>query len=295
MKKIIIAGGTGFIGSYLTRRFLETGNEVQLVSRAPGHIPWQKDALVAALEGADVLINLAGKNINCRYTEANKELILRSRITTTTLLGEAMRNCKNPPELWINASASAIYQYAEGEQSTEKSDKFANNFLATVVHDWENVFFSFQLPNTRHVALRTSVVLGNEGGAFPPLKMLTRYGLGGKAGTGKQAFSWIHIDDYFNAIQFLMSASGISGAVNGSAPQIVSNAQLMLELRRSMKMPFGLPAPAFAVKIGAAVIGTDPGLILDGVSIFPEVLVKSGFVFKFADLKSAISQLLNKN
>ena len=157
---ILIAGGTGFIGTYLKKRFEEKGENVKLVSRTGIDVPWVHQSLVDALEHTDVVINLAGKTINCRHTFENKEMILKSRTKATNLLGNAIAACKNPPLLWVNASASAIYKSDEIAPATENSQGLVDDFLADVVRSWEYAFFCFNLPSTRQIALRTSVVLG---------------------------------------------------------------------------------------------------------------------------------------
>ncbi len=291
---ILIAGGTGFIGSYLKTGFEKSGDRVSIVSRGENSISWQKEALINALEQADVLINLAGKNINCRHNQANKMNILNSRIDTTLLLGEAIRNCKNPPKLWINASASAIYEPNENNASTESSAVYGTGFLSDVVRQWEKVFFDFKLPSTRQVTLRTSVVLGRRSGAFPSLLNITRFGLGGKAGNGRQIFSWIHIEDYYRIVKFIIQNSALSGPVNCTSPSPVTNAELMKTMRRHTGMPVGLPAPVFAVKIGAKLIGTESDLLLESSNLYPEVLVNSGFRFKFSTVGDAIDDLIKR-
>jgi uncharacterized protein (TIGR01777 family) len=264
---ILIAGGTGFIGTYLKKRFEEKGENVKLVSRTGIDVPWVHQSLVDELEHTDMVINLAGKTINCRHTGENKKMILDSRIKATSLLGNAIAACKNPPLLWVNASASAIYKSDTIAPATETSEHLADDFLADVVRRWETDFFSFKLPSTRQIALRTSVVLGRSKGAFPSLLRLTRLGLGGKVGNGKQIFSWIHIGDYFRIVEFLIQNDSITGVVNCTSPAPLSNAALMKEMRSKVKIPFGLPAPEFAVRIGAFFIGTESSLLLDSTNI----------------------------
>lgn len=290
---ILIAGGTGFIGTYLKKRFEEKGENVKLVSRTGIDVPWVHQSLVDELEHTDMVINLAGKTINCRHTGENKKMILDSRIKATSLLGNAIAACKNPPLLWVNASASAIYKSDTIAPATETSEHLADDFLADVVRRWETDFFSFKLPSTRQIALRTSVVLGRSKGAFSSLLRLTRLGLGGKVGNGKQIFSWIHIGDYFRIVEFLIQNDSITGVVNCTSPAPLSNAALMKEMRSKVKIPFGLPAPEFAVRIGAFFIGTESSLLLDSTNFFPERLLNAGFKFKFGDISTAISDLVS--
>ena len=290
---ILIAGGTGFIGTYLKKRFEEKGENVKLVSRTGIDVSWVHQSLVDALEHTDMVINLAGKTINCRHTGENKKMILDSRIKATSLLGNAIAACKNPPLLWVNASASAIYKSDTIAPATETSEHLADDFLADVVRRWETDFFSFKLPSTRQIALRTSVVLGRNKGAFPSLLRLTRLGLGGKVGNGKQIFSWIHIGDYFRIVEFLIQNDSITGVVNCTSPAPLSNAALMKEMRSKVKIPFGLPAPEFAVRIGAFFIGTESSLLLNSTNIYPELLLNAGFSFEFGDIDAAIADLIH--
>ena len=290
---ILIAGGTGFIGVYLKKRFEEKGENVKLVSRTGIDVSWVHQSLVDALEHTDVVINLAGKTINCRHTFENKEMILKSRTKATNLLGNAIAACKNPPLLWVNASASAIYKSDEIAPATENSQGLVDDFLADVVRSWEYAFFCFNLPSTRQIALRTSVVLGRNKGAFPSLLRLTRLGLGGKVGNGKQFFSWIHIEDYFRIVEFLIQNVSVNGIVNCTSPSPLSNAELMQRMRNKAKVPFGLPAPEFAVRIGAFFIGTESSLLLNSTNIYPELLLNAGFSFEFGDIDAAIADLIH--
>lgn len=290
---IVIAGGTGFIGTYLKKRFEEQGDVVKIVSRNINHIPWIHKSLVSELEGIDLLINLAGRSINCRHTIENKEQILQSRLKSTQLLGEAVSACANPPKLWVNASASAIYKPSETVVSTEKTKDLATDFLGTVVTQWEKEFFGFENAKTRQIALRTSVVLGRSEGAFPPLYNLARFGLGGQVGNGKQMFSWIHLEDYFRIIMFAAENLNIAGVINCTSPYPLSNAALMKVMRKNAGMPFGMPAPVFAVKIGAWFIGTESDLLLNSSNFYPEVLINAGFEFKFKDVDGAIADLIH--
>lgn len=289
---ILIAGGTGFIGSYLKAGFEKSGDKVSIISRGENNISWQKESLINALESADVLINLAGRSINCRHNQANKMNILNSRIGTTYQLGDAIRNCQKPPSIWINASAAAIYKPNDNQPSTESSTDFGTGFLSDVVCQWEKVFFDFKLSATRQVTLRTSVVLGRHSGAFPSLFNLTRFGLGGKVGNGQQIFSWIHIEDYYRIIRFIIQKPEISGPANCTSPTPVSNAELMKKMRSHSGMPLGLTAPVFAVKVAAKLIGTESELLLDSSNLYPEVLLNARFIFKFPTIDAAIDDLL---
>lgn len=289
--KILIAGGTGFIGTYLSKQFKNKGFDVRFVSRNKAHVQWNETELIYALEQTNVLINLAGKTINCRHTSENKKLIYNSRIDTTKMLGEALLKCKTKPELWINASASAFYKSDNQHCQTESNYKQGDDFLAKTVQDWEQAFFNYKIPRVRQLALRTSVVLGKGGGAFEPLKMLTKYGLGGKAGSGKQYFSWIHIDDYYRIVEFSIENKSLAGAVNTTSPEPVTNAEFMKAMRQAMDIKIGLPAPEFAIRMGARFINTEADLLLSPVRFCPELLLTNGFIFNYPDCKSAINEL----
>jgi uncharacterized protein len=292
MKKVILAGGTGFIGTYLQARFRAMGFEVRVVSRHGGDLTWKREELVRAFDGAYAVINLAGASINCRHTIENKTLILESRIDATNAIGQALQQCAAPPNIWVNASASAIYKPSFSKKMTESETELAEGFLADVIKQWEHTFFSYHLRATRQVALRTSVVLGRDGGALIPLVNLTKWWLGGKQGAGKQLFSWIHVEDYFQILLFLFENESVSGVVNCTSPFPVANKNFMATLRKVMGVSVGLPAPTIAIKIGARLIGTEPELILDSCNMVPQRLIDSGFEFKFPELGKALEDLV---
>ena len=294
IKKIVIAGGTGFVGKYLTNKFEGLGYEVEIISRQPDHINWENtSAIVQALENSEMLINLAGKSVDCRYNEKNKQEIYDSRIKTTKALGEAIMQCKNPPELWVNSSTATIYRHAEDRPMTESTGEIGSGFSVSIATNWEKAFFDFNLPDTRQVALRMAIVLGKSGGVIKPLMNLVRFGLGGKQGKGNQMFSWIHIEDVFNAIIFLQQHKGLAGVFNTSAPNAVNNKTLMQLLRKNMKVKIGLPSPAWLLKIGAAIINTETELILKSRWVVPERLLQSGFKFKYQTMDETLKNILS--
>jgi len=292
MKKVVIAGGTGFIGSYLTQRFEESGFKVQIVSRDPEHISWKPVDLIESIDGAELVINLAGKSINCRHTETNKKSIIDSRVNTTIWIGNAILACQKPPVLWVNGSACGIYESSFDHPMTEDETELGNDFLADVVRKWEKVFFGFRLKGTRKIALRTSVVLGKHGGALKPLVLLSRLGLGGKQASGAQVFSWIHIEDYFQILLYLIEKTEIQGIINCTSPGPVTNKSFMSTIRKKLGIPFGIPAPAFAVNLGAKLIGTEPQLIVNSTYVIPKRLMDSGFKFIYPDSDKALDNLL---
>jgi uncharacterized protein (TIGR01777 family) len=292
MKKVVIAGGTGFIGSYLARRFVETGYQVLIVSRDPHHVSWKPIDLTESFEDAELVINLAGKSINCQHTDENKKAILDSRINTTIWIGNAILACKNPPKLWVNGSACGIYKSSFDQPMTEDETQLGNDFLADVVRQWEKAFFGFTLTETRKVALRTSVVLGRRGGALIPLLWLSRIGLGGKQAQGNQMFSWIHLEDYFRILEFLIENKTLQGILNCTSPEPLTNEDFMYSLRRTLRMPIGISAPEFVIHLGAKIIGTEPDLILNSSYVIPKRLLDSGFTFRFTDINKALADLL---
>jgi uncharacterized protein len=294
-KKIVIAGGTGFVGKFLTQKFIASGYDVIIISRQANHVNWSNDqAIIDALNNAEMLINLAGKSVDCRYNEKNKKEIFDSRIDTTNTLGLAILQCKNPPSLWINSSTATIYRHAQDRPMTESTGEIGTGFSVNVATNWEKTFSDFSLKNTRQIALRMAIVLGKDGGVVKPLKNLVRFGLGGKQGSGKQMFSWIHIEDLYNVILFLQQQSGLSGIFNTSAPNPVTNKILMQALRKQMKMPVGLPTPAWLLKIGAVFIKTETELVLKSRWVIPERLIQSGFNFKYSTIDAALKNILSE-
>ncbi|MBC8111981.1 MAG: TIGR01777 family protein [Verrucomicrobia bacterium] len=288
-KKIVIAGGTGFIGNYLSDKFQKQGYQVLIISRKTGSIPWtDTQAIMQALNNAEMLINLAGKSVNCRYTEKNKEEIFKSRTQTTQTLGEAILACQNPPPLWFNSSTATIYRHSEDKAMTEENGEIGSGFSIDVATAWERAFFDFNLSATRQIALRIAIVLGKEGGALMPLENLVRFGLGGKQGKGNQMFSWIHIEDLYQIILFLAENKDLKGVFNCASPHPIDNQTLMKMLRKSMKVPFGLPSPTWLLTMGAVLIGTETELVLKSRWVLPERLLKSGFTFRFSDLTSTL-------
>ncbi|AST91932.1 TIGR01777 family protein [Sutcliffiella cohnii] len=294
MKKIVLAGGTGFIGEYFKEKFKELGYEVKIISRQMQHISWEdKDGIKEALEDAELLINLAGKSVNCRYNETNKNEIMNSRIRTTTLLGEAIQACENPPEIWMNSSTATIYRHAEDRPMTEDTGEIGTGFSVDVATNWEQTFFSFDLSNTRQIALRIAIVLGKGGGVMTPYQNLVKFGLGGFQGTGNQMFSWIHIEDLFKIVLFLKEKEELTGVFNCSSPQPVSNRELMKELRKTMNVPVGLPSPKWILEIGSLLIKTETELVLKSRWVLPERLEREGYTFTFETLEKALQDILN--
>lgn len=292
-KKVILAGGTGFIGKYFAEKFRLLGYEVKIISRQPSHISWNdRTAIIEALEHAELVINLAGKSVDCRYTTKNKKEILKSRTETTEILGDAILACKNPPPLWINSSTATIYQHAEDRPMTEESGEIGSGFSVEVAKEWERSFFSIDLPGTRQVALRIAIVLGKNGGVITPYKNLVSLGLGGVQGSGNQKFSWIHIEDLFRIILFLKENEELSGVFNCSSPYPVTNREFMSHFRTAMHKKFGLPSPKWLLELGAFLIRTETELVLKSRWVIPERLERNGFRFRFAQIDQALQDIL---
>ncbi len=293
-RKIVITGGTGFIGNYLTNQFKKMGYDVLVISRSKGDVQWNDlPGTVAALENAEVVINLAGKSVNCRYNEENKTAILQSRTETTQMIGEAIGKCRNPPSLWINSSTATIYRHAEDRPMTEENGEIGKGFSVDVATLWEKTFFDFQLKQTRQIALRMAIVLGKNGGVIKPFLNLVRFGLGGKQGNGKQMFSWIHIADVFNIIVFVMEHKELAGIYNCSAPNPITNEVLMQTFRRKTHTQIGLPSPAWLLKIGAVIIKTETELILKSRWVVPEKLLQAGYIFSYPFIEGALENILH--
>jgi hypothetical protein len=293
-KKIIIAGATGFTGDYLTKKFTSLGYKVIIISRQKDHINWNDTtAITTALENSEMLINLAGKSVDCRYNEKNKKEIYDSRINTTKILGDAILKCKNPPEIWINSSTATIYRHAQDRPMTESTGEIGSGFSVNVATNWEKTFFGFNLPAIRQVALRMAIVLGKNGGVLKPLKNLVRFGIGGKQGSGNQMFSWIHIDDLFNIITFIQTHNELSGVFNTAAPNPVNNKTLMQLLKMNMGVKIGLPIPRWLLQIGAVIIKTETELILKSRWVIPEQLLNAGFKFTYSNMDEALKNILH--
>lgn len=295
--KIIITAGTGFLGKNLEKYFTEKGHQVYILTRNPkrkNEIFWDAKTLgewKGVLENADVIINLAGKSVDCRYTEKNKQEIYSSRINSTRILQQAIDQCTHKPKIWLNASSATIYVHSEKNVNTEENGIIGDDFSMNICKSWENEFSKSETENVRKVALRTSIVLGNNGGAFPKLKMLTKFGLGGKQGRGNQKVSWIHIQDFCRAVEFIINDENIFGKINITAPNPLANQEFMKSLRKEMKVPFGLNAPVWQLEIASIFLKTETELLLKSRNVYPEKLLKDGFQFLFPDVESAFHNL----
>ncbi|WP_404470215.1 TIGR01777 family oxidoreductase [Sutcliffiella horikoshii] len=292
-KKVVLAGGTGFIGKYLEKQFIQQNYKVIIISRQPQHIAWtDMKGIKAAVDNAEMVINLAGKSVDCRYNEENKKEIFDSRTETTRIIGEAIESVQSPPKLWINSSTATIYRHAEDRPMTETTGEIGEGFSVEVAKAWEKSFFDFNLPQTRQAALRIAIVLGKDGGVMTPFKNLVKFSLGGVQGPGTQMFSWVHIEDVYRIMLFIRDRKDLQGVLNCSAPNPISNKQFMAEMREKMNRKIGLPSPRWMLEIGAVVIRTETELILKSRWVIPERLQKEGYQFKYPKIDEALAEIL---
>ncbi|GLB48804.1 TIGR01777 family oxidoreductase [Neptunitalea lumnitzerae] len=299
-RKLIIAAGTGFLGKVLSNYFKETYDIIILTRQQSKtinnitYINWDAKKMGSwqqHLENAYALINLTGKSVNCRYTNKNKATIMSSRIDSTEILNKGILMCKTPPIHFINASTATIYVDSHNKLMTEKNGDIGNDFSMTVAKTWEEAFFKTKTSNTLKTSIRTSIVLGNDGGAFPMLKKLVNLGLGGYQGNGAQKISWIHEIDFARSIAFILKKQ-LTGAINITAPTPISNHHFMQHLRKHSNISIGINTPTLLLKLGAKVIGTETELILKSRNVYPERLMKERFEFKYPTVESAIQNLL---
>ncbi|MBL4625800.1 MAG: TIGR01777 family oxidoreductase [Flavobacteriales bacterium] len=300
MKKIIIAGGTGFIGKCLAQHFKAKGYQTIILTRKYSDVQKNKDYLLwdgktigpwaSELENADVVINLSGKSVDCRYTDANKKLILDSRVDSTTIIGQAINECNKPPKLWLNSSTATIYRDSTDISMSETNGEMGNDFSMGVAQAWEKALNESSTPNTRKIALRISLVLGKEG-VYPVLSRLTKFGLGGYHGNGKQIFAWIHIEDIIRIVDFTIVHEQLEGPINCAAPETITNRQFTKTLRKTLNIPFGIPTPAPLLEIGCFLLRTESELILKSRYVEPQRLLDNGFVFRFKTAEQALNDL----
>lgn len=301
--KIILAGGAGSLGTKLAEYYSDKAKEIVILSRKPkasqGNIRtvvWDAKTAgdwVTELDGSDILINLCGKNVNCRYTEKNKAEILSSRLIPTRLLGEVIAKAENPPALWLNAASATIYRHAEDRPQNEETGEIGYGFSIDVCKQWEQTLFEQQTPETRKVALRIGIVLSRNGGAFPALCNLVKFGLGGKQGDGRQYVTWVHEQDVAAITEWTYDHPEINGAVNVTSPNALPNTDVMRIIRDTYGIPVGLPSPKWLLEIGAAIIGTETELVLKSRWVYPKLLLDSGYQFQYPEAAHAIHDLLS--
>jgi uncharacterized protein (TIGR01777 family) len=311
---IILPGGSGFLGRTLAKWFSSKGWHVVILSRNPQAIVgaqvvvWDGQTLgpwTEQLEGAKVVVNLAGRSVNCRYNVKNREEIMASRKDSTLILGQAIAACENPPSVWLNSSTATIYRHRFDAANTESdglygaSPEAKDAFSLQVAHAWESAFEqAYQqndLTRTRAIILRTAMVFGNEpGGVYETLARLARRGLGGTMGHGRQFVSWLHEADFCESIAWLIDNETANGIYNLASPHPLPNRTMMSQLRRAVGMCCGLPATRLMLELGALFLRTETELILKSRRVEPERLLKEGYRFRFPDFATALNDLEGK-
>lgn len=299
-RKIVIAAGSGFLGHLLVRAFEQAGDRVVVLSRhasadLPRTVVWDGATRSAAwtreIDGADVVINLTGRSVDCRYTPENRRTILESRVESTRAIGTAIAHAIVPPAVWLQMSTATIYAHSFDAPNDEFTGVIGGEemnappewrFSTDVAKAWEQAAGERPLPRTRVLKLRTAMVMGpRQGSAFDILLRLVRYGLGGRAGDGAQYVSWIHHRDFVRAVLWLIDHNEISGVVNLASPNPLTNAEFMRSLRDAWGRSFGLSSPQWLLEAGAALLRTETELVLKSRRVVPGRLLKNGFRFDF--------------
>lgn len=298
--KIIIAGGSGFLGTTLAHHLASQGYEVVILSRRPlaegipaRGVHWDGKTLgawAAEFEGAQAVVNLTGKNVNCRYTTENLREINSSRVDSVRVVGEAIRTCENPPKAWVQAGSLAIYGDA-GIHPCDEAAAPGSGIPVDTCLQWERAAAAADTPKTRKVMFRISFVLGAKGGALRMLAGLTRAFLGGAIGKGRQYISWIHEDDMNRLWLRAIEDDSMTGIYNATSPQAVTNAEFMRTLRGVLHRPWSPPLPAFLVPLGCWFLRTEPVLALTGRRGIPARLLKAGFEFQHTELRRALETI----
>ena len=302
MKKMIIAGANGFLGKYLCQWFHQRGWEVVGLTRNGGVTPdakevhWDGRTLgdwAAEFDGAGVVINLAGKSVNCRYGEKNKALIFQSRLESTKVLGDAIRLCQRPPGLWLNSSTATIYRHAGDRPQDEDGGDLGTGFSVEVAKAWEKALRETEVPDgVKKVALRSAIVLANEHGTvFDYLRKIASLGLGGRMGSGRQKMSWIHIDDFCGAIEWMIGQETLQDLYNLSAPNPTDNAGCRAGFRRIAGRNFGLPATRWMLEIGTFLMRSETELVLKSRWVLPKRIQEEGYEFQWPDFDEALDDL----
>ena len=293
MKRIILAGGSGFVGSALAMTLRTKGFEPLVLGRGGTDLQWDGKTLgpwAAALDGAEAVVNLTGKNINCRHTEENRREIIRSRVDSARVLGEAITRCSVPPKAFIQASGVGYYGDT-GNRIADEDSPTGDDFLAGICRQGEGAFYELELPVTRKVILRLAVVLGRDGGALPTLERLTRWFLGGAVGSGRQFMSWVHIEDVVRMFISAIVRPELTGDFNATSPAPVTNSEFMRELRVALHRPWSPPVPAPLARAAAWLMGSNGDLALLSNRCEPRRFLEHGFDFQFPTLPVALADL----
>lgn len=307
--KIVIAGGTGQVGVILTRAFRAKGHEVVIIGRRNGIaadvVQWDGKTLgewAGDIDGSDVVINLAGRSVNCRYTDSNLNEMMRSRVDSTRVIGQAIHRAEKPPKVWLQMSTATIYSHRYSPNNDEADGEIGGNELGApkywrtsidIAKAWENAQAVADTPRTRKIAMRTAMVMSPDGGGiFDVLLGLVRWGLGGPVGGGGQFVSWIYDRDFIRAVEFLIERDDLSGAINMSAPQPLPQREFMEAIREAWGIRLGLPATKWMAEIGAVFMRTDTELIFKSRRVVPGRLLDAGFKFKYREWPAAASELV---
>ena len=303
--KVVIAGGSGFIGAALAAELVRRGRSVTVLTRSPKprkdgvrEVAWDgrtPGTWGGELEGAEALVNLTGKSVNCPHTEENVREIVASRVDSVRALATAVARCAVRPKVWVQASATGFYGDT-GDRMCDESGGNGADVLAKTCREWEGTMQSglLDLPEVRSVVLRIGFVLGSGGGALSVLAQMTRWGLGGAAGSGRQYISWIHLRDVVRIFAAAVEEGRMAGVYNTVGPQPVTNGAFMRELRRVLGRPWSPPAPSFAVRLGARMMGSEGSLALVSQRCEPKRLLAAGFVFEFPELAGALQDLCGR-
>ncbi len=315
-KRVVIGGASGFLGSRLITDLTADGWEVATVGRAGADASWDDPAAILRLvDGADAVIGLAGKSVDCRYTDANRDEILRSRVATTRALSEAIAASTQPPRVWLNASTATVYRHSMDRPQTERDGEQGAGFSVDIAREWERAFEEAPLPDTRRVTLRISIVLG-DGPATKLLFRLARLGVGGpqidgpwfahrryrgigqspttpetpmwRRTRGRQRFSWVHVDDFVGIVRFALATESLSGPINVAAPGTSDNRTLMRGLRRTTGALIGLPAFRWMLEPATWVLRTESEMVLKSRWVAPEALLEAGYEFTWPELEPAL-------
>ncbi len=306
-KKVILAGGSGFLGRALARQLSQAGYEVVVLTRRLGAVVanariafWDgvtKGAWCAELDGAHAVINLAGRSVDCRYTSTNRRLILESRLKSTRILALAIKDCVTPPKIWVNAASATIYADTRGDApaNTESCGVIGEGFSVGVCREWEAEFNRWTLPATKQVCLRVAITLGADGGAMVPLLTLAKCGLGGHQGGGQQWVSWLHVDDFCGIVAAVIEGRLTGSLYNCAAPQALRNVAFMRAIREAvggLARYVGLPTPKLLLAIGAFLIRTETELVLKSRKVAPDHLLQEGYQFKYPQLAGALQAIV---
>jgi hypothetical protein len=302
-KRIVLAGGSGFLGQALAKELLQHDYEVVVLTRAlrerdeddeVKEVEWDGENVgewIKCLDGAETVVNLAGRNINCRHTPENLREIIESRVNPVRAIAAAIRHVSNPPCLWVQAGAVGYYGGRNDEWCDEKTSN-GQGRLAEICRRWEETFYSADAPKTRRILFRIGIVLGHDGGALSLLAHYTKWFLGGAAGNGRQYISWIHLADLVQMfLQALKHDNYFTGTYNAVAPNPATNAEFMRTLRRTLYRPWCPPIPAWAVKLGSRLTYAEASLVLEGCRCTPKRFLESGFQFQYPDLRGALKDI----